>query len=161
MRAAQYYRRNASVTCLSVEGTNGQKRLFRGLGATHCADRNRYARGGIRRGKHVATSVENSAGIDDHARRVYFSGDDALGLNFDAALGKNYPIEAAGDDDAIAFNLSFDFGIFTEDYSLLGNDVALHVAVDAKSAGDLKSALQGHALVNKAGPFFGGRGARS
>ena len=76
----------------------GQKRLFRGLGATHCADRNRYARGGIRRGKHVATSVENSAGIDDHARRMYFSGDDALGLNFDAALGKNYPIEAAGDD---------------------------------------------------------------
>jgi hypothetical protein len=118
------------------------------------ANRNRHAGRGIRGRQHVAAAVKDTAWVDHHAGRVNFAGDDAFGLNLDAAFCENYAIKAAGNHDAVSFDLAFDFGAFTEDYGLLGNDVAAHVAVDAKRSSELQRTFEGYALVDKAGPLF-------
>src|SRR6478672_11860956 len=98
------------------------------LDLAECANRNGDTGGIIRRSQHVATSIKNSAGIDDQAWRVNFSGDYTFGLDFDAPLGKNHAVVTAGNDHAIALDLTFDFRVLAENQSLLGDDVALHVA---------------------------------
>ena len=67
----------------------------------------------------MATPVKYAARIDNHARGVYFSCDDSLSLNLDTSLGKDYAVKAAGDHDAVSFNLPFDFGSVAKDDGLL------------------------------------------
>ena len=104
----------------------------------------------------MAAPVENSPRINHHARRVHFAGDHALGLNLDTALGKNDSVEAAGDYDAVAFDLSFDLGTFSEDHGLLGNNISPDVAVDAEGSFELKGTFERHTLVNETSPLFAG-----
>ena len=80
----------------------------------------------------MASPVEDSARINDHARRVHFASDHALGFNLHATLGKYHAIKPAGDDDAIAFNLTFDSGAFAQDDGLLGYDISLDPSIDAE-----------------------------
>ena len=80
----------------------------------------------------MASPVEDSAWINDHARRVHFTCDHALGFNLYATSGKYHAIKSAGDDDAIAFNLSLDSSAFTQDNGLLGYDISLDLAIDAE-----------------------------
>lgn len=67
----------------------------------------------------MATTIKNSAWINDHTRGMHFAGDHTFGLNLYAAFCENYPIEPAGDHHLIAFNLAFDFSALAEDYGLL------------------------------------------
>src|SRR5260370_26251436 len=104
----------------------------------------------------MAPAVEDSAGIDDHARRVDLSGHHSLGFDFNASLGKNHSIETARDDHTIALDLTFDLCALTQDHGLLRDDVAFHVAVNAKRAGDCERSFERHALVYESCPFFAG-----
>src|SRR5713226_5184922 len=70
------------------------------------ADGNRNRLGGLCRRQHVTPAVEDAAGLDDQAGRVNLTGDNALGLDLDAALRENDPIEPASDDDVVALDLS-------------------------------------------------------
>ena len=85
---------------------------------------------------------------------MHFAGDHALGLNFHAAFSKNNAVIAAGYHHAVAFDLAFDFGVLAEDQSLLGNNISLHIAVNAESPRDLQSAFHRYALINKSSPLF-------
>ena len=102
----------------------------------------------------MASPVEDSAWINDHARRVHFTCDHALGFNLHAASGKYHTVESAGDDDAIAFNLSLDSSAFTQDNRLLGYDVSLDLAIDSKRPFELERALERHSSVDETGPLF-------
>lgn len=102
----------------------------------------------------MAATVENSAGVDDHTGRVDFTGDDALGLDFYAALCEDHAVKTAGDYDVIAFDLAFDFGTFAEYDGLFRNNVALDVAVDAERAFDLQRPFHGDALIDESCPVF-------
>ena len=102
----------------------------------------------------MASPIEDSAGINDHARRMHFAGDHALGFNLHAASGKYHTVKSAGDDDAVAFNLSFDSSPFTQDNGLLGYDVSLDLAIDAERPFQLKRALKRHSLVDETCPLF-------
>jgi hypothetical protein len=102
----------------------------------------------------VAATVENPTWIDDHAGRMDLAGYHTLSFNFDAALGEDHAVEAAGDYYAIAFDLAFDFGVLAEDDSLLGDDVALHVPVNAERAADRERSFQGYALIDESCPLF-------
>src|SRR5262245_26503024 len=109
------------------------------------ADGNGYrSGGGVGGSQHVAAAVENSSGINHHARRVHFSGDHALGLNLNAALRENHAVEATGNHYAVSFDLSFDLCAVAEHHGLLGNNVAFHVAVNTECALDRKRAFEGH-----------------
>src|SRR5215470_19822598 len=111
--------------------------LVRELAVPGGANGNRYGSGGgVRRSQHVAATVENSSGIDHHAWGMNFSGDYALGLDLDAALRENHAVESAGNHHAVSFDLSLDFCAVSEHHGLLGNNVALHVAVNAERARD-------------------------
>jgi hypothetical protein len=83
-----------------------------------------------------------------------FASDYAFCLNLDASLREYHSIEPPGDHHAVPFDLSFDFGAFAQDYRLLGNDIALHIAVDAKCPCELKRAFKGHTLIDESGPLF-------
>jgi hypothetical protein len=124
------------------------------LRLTYGADGDGYAGGGVGGSQHVTASIEDSAGIDDHAGRVHFASHNTLCLNLDAAFGENDAVKAARDDHAIAFDLSLDFCAFAQDDRLFGDDVAFDVAVDAKRSGQLQGTFEGHALINEAGPLF-------
>ena len=102
----------------------------------------------------MAAAIEDSARVNDHARGVNLPSNHALGLNLHAPFGKDHAIESAGNHDAVSFNLSLDLGAFPEDYRLLGDDIALDVAVDAKSSLELERALECHALIDEARPLF-------
>src|SRR5258707_3570783 len=83
-----------------------------------------------------------------------FTGDHSFGFDLHASLRKNHSIKPAGDHYAIALDLTFHFGAFAEDYGLLRDDVALHVAVNAERAFDRQRAFERYALVNESGPLF-------
>ena len=102
----------------------------------------------------MASPVEDSARINDHARRVHFTSDHALGFNLHAASGKYHTVKSAGDDNAIAFNLSFDSSPFAQDNGLLGYDVSLDLAIDSKRPFELERALERHSSVDETGPLF-------
>lgn len=102
----------------------------------------------------MASPVEDSARINDHARRMHFASDHTLGFNLHATLGKYHAIKSAGDDDAIAFNLSFDSSAFTQDDGLLGYDISLDPTIDAERSFQLKRTLERHALVDETRPLF-------
>ncbi len=101
----------------------------------------------------MAAAVENSAGFDHEARRMNFAGDDAFGLNFNAAFGENYAIEASGDNYVIAFDLTFYFCAFAEYERLIAEDVAFDLRFDAQRAGKFQSALKADSPIEKAGPL--------
>ena len=125
------------------------------LGLADGADGNRDWRGRrIRRSEHVAATIKNSAGVDDHAGRVDFTRNDTLGLDFHAAFCEDDPIKAAGDDYVIPFDLAFDFSAFAEDYRLFGDNVSLHVAIDAERAFDLQRSFHGDALIDESCPVL-------
>src|SRR5580658_1725590 len=83
-----------------------------------------------------------------------FAGYHPFSLYLDPSFSKNDSVEAAGDDYAIALNLAFNLGTFTENHCLLGDDVAAYVAVNAKRTSKLQRAFQGYTLVDKSGPLF-------
>src|SRR5882724_3124519 len=82
------------------------------------------------------------------------AGHDTLWLNFNAALGEDDSVVSARNHDAVPFNLPFDFGVFAEDQGLLGDDVALHVSVNAEGARHGQRAFHRDALINKSCPLF-------
>src|SRR5580704_17452230 len=102
----------------------------------------------------MASTVKDPARVNYHARRMDFTGHDAFCLNLDPALRENHSVKAPRDDHAVSFDLSFHFCAFPEDHGLFGDDVAAHIAVNTKRAGELQCAFEGHTLVNKAGPLF-------
>jgi hypothetical protein len=132
----------------------GSRRIASSSSLADGADGNGDAGSGVGGREHVAATVKNSAGIDDHAGRMDFAGDNAFGLNLDAAFGEDDAIEAAGDDYAVAFDLAFDFSAFAKDDRLLGDDVAFDVAVNAERARKLQRAFKRHALIDEASPLF-------
>ena len=85
---------------------------------------------------------------------MYFARYDPLGLNLHATSGEDDAIKPTRDDHAIAFNLSFDFRVLTQDHCLFGDDVALDVSVNAKRSGECQRAFERHALINETGPLF-------
>src|SRR5260370_42181729 len=85
---------------------------------------------------------------------MHFAGHDALCFDLHAALRKNDAVKAAGDYHAVSFNLALDLRAFAENDSLLGNNIALDIAVDAEGSGDGQRALKGHTLIDKSGPMF-------
>ena len=87
---------------------------------------------------------------------MHFAGNYAFGFDLHSALRENYAIKTAGDDHAVAFNLSLDFCAFTEDYGLLGNDITLDVAIDAECSSNRQSSFKRNALIDKSGPLFAG-----
>ena len=101
----------------------------------------------------MAAAVEYAARLNDQARRVDFAGDDALGLNFNAAFGENHSVEASGDDYLITFNLTFDLGAFAENQRLVAEDVALDLGFDTQRAGKLQRALKTDRPIKETGPF--------
>jgi len=103
----------------------------------------------------MATAVENGARFHDEAGRVDFAGDDGFGLDFDFARGFYRAVEVAADNDVVAFNLAFDFGVLAEDQGLVRNQRPLHCGIDAKGAGAFQSAIELDALVEKASPLPG------
>ena len=82
-----------------------------------------------------------------------FAGDDAFGLNFNAALSENYSIEAAGDNYLIAFDLAFDLGTFAENERLIAEDVAFDLSFDTKRARKFERAFKAHGPIEESGPF--------
>jgi hypothetical protein len=111
--------------------------------------------GGFGRGEHVAAAVEYGTGFHDQAGRMDFARDDGLGLNLNFA-GRFYgAVEMAADDDVIAFNLAFHFGVLAEDQGLVGNQRPLHCRINAKSARAFQATFELDALVEKASPLPG------
>ena len=101
----------------------------------------------------MAAAVENAAGLDHETGRMDFAGDDSLGLNFYAALGEDDSVKTAGDNDLIAFDLTFDFRAFTEDQSLIAEDAAFDLRFQAQSAGKLERSFKADGAVEEPGPF--------
>ena len=102
----------------------------------------------------MTSAIEDSAWVDDHARRMHLAGDHSLGFNLHAALRKDHAVEPPGDDHPVSFDLPFYFGAFAEDHCLFRDNITFNVTIDAKRPGHRQSALQRDALVDKAGPLF-------
>src|SRR5437588_12734050 len=85
---------------------------------------------------------------------MHFAGHDAFGLNLDAALGKNYTIEAPGNHHAVSLDLSLDLCTLAKNHGLLGNDVAFHVAINSEGAADRERSFHGYTLIDEPRPFF-------
>src|SRR6266849_379739 len=102
----------------------------------------------------MASSVEYSARINHHTRRVNFAGNYALSFNLDAALSENHAIETAGNHYPVALDLSFDLCPFAQNHGLFGDDVPFYVAVNAERPGDSECPIEVHTLLNEASPFF-------
>ena len=125
------------------------------LGLADGADGNRDWRGRrIRRSEHVAATIKNSAGVDDHAGRMDFARNHTLGLDFYAAFGKDDAVKSTSDDNVIAFDLAFYFGALAQDHGLFGNNVSFNVAVNAERAFDLQRPFHGDALIDETCPVF-------
>lgn len=82
----------------------------------------------------MAPAVENTAWFDDQTRCVNLARHHPLGLDLNSALGKNHPIESAGDDHVIALNLALNSGRLAENQTVLGVDVSLYLAVHTERA---------------------------
>src|SRR5580658_10928263 len=93
------------------------------------ADRNHQGLRGFGGPEHVALTVEDGARLDHQAGAVNFAGDDGVRLDFYAAAGVDYSVEAAGDDHAIAVDVSFDRGVLAEDKRVVGSDGSLQRGV--------------------------------
>ena len=102
----------------------------------------------------MAAAIENSPWINDQARRMNLTSDDALGLNLYTAFREDHAIEAPRNDDAIPFNLSLNFGVFPEHDGLLRNNISLHVSVDPKCSGKSERAFKRHTSIDETGPLF-------
>src|SRR5271170_2943007 len=117
------------------------------------ANGNRDRLGRFFRGEHVATPVEDGAGLHDQARRVDLAGDDSFGLNFHFAGSFYGAVEVPADDDVVAFDLPFHFGVLTEDQSFVRNQRPLHCGINTKGAGTFQPAFELHALVEETSPL--------
>jgi hypothetical protein len=118
-------------------------------------DRNGDGLSGFGGGEHVAAAVEDRARFHDQAWRVDFAGNDGFGLNFDFAGSFYDAVEVAADNDVVAVNLAFDFGVLAEDQGFVGNERALHRGINAKGAGRFQAAFELDALFQEAGPLPG------
>ena len=79
--------------------------------------------------------------------------DDALGLNFHAALGENNAIELPGNHHVIPFDLPLHACSFAENQAVAGDHVSLYLRVDAEHAGGLERSLKFDALVEETCKF--------
>src|SRR5260370_18441636 len=102
----------------------------------------------------MAATVEDAARIDYHAWGVNLASDNPLGLNLNTPFGKNHTIEAAGNHYAVAFDLSLDFGAFSEDDRFLRDNVSFNVAINAERAGDCKRSFKAYSLIDETSPHF-------
>src|SRR5258708_12640457 len=118
------------------------------------ANGNRHCGSGFRRSQHVTPAVEDATRLDHHARRVYLSSHNTFGLDLHATLRENHAVEAAGNHNAIALDLTFHLGAITKDHGLLRNDGAFHIAIDTERAGDGQSAFECYALIDESCPSF-------
>jgi hypothetical protein len=101
----------------------------------------------------MAAAIENAARFNDQTRRMNLAGDDAFGLDLNAAFGEDYSVKAACDDYVIAFDLAFDFGAFAENERLIAKDVALNLRFNAERAGKLQRTLKADSPIKETGPF--------
>ena len=76
----------------------------------------------------MAPPVKNASGLDAQAGSVDFAGNYPLGLDLHAALGKNHTVKPATHHHVVPFNLTFHFGVFTQDEALAGDDVSLRAS---------------------------------
>ena len=124
------------------------------LSVSNCAYRYRHSRRCVRRRQHVAPSIKYSARVNHHARRMYFARHHTLGLDFHSAFREDHSVKASRDHHAISFDLSFDLRILSQNHSLLRDDVALHVSVNAKRSRYRQRSFHRHTLIDKACPLF-------
>ena len=101
----------------------------------------------------MAAPVEYAARFNHQAGRVDFPADDALGLNFNAALGENHAVKPSGDDYLIAFDLAFNLGAFAKNQRLIAEDIALYLGFDSQRAGKLQRAFKADSPIKETGPF--------
>lgn len=101
----------------------------------------------------MAAPIENPAGLNHHARGMNLTGDYSLGLNLYPALRENHSVKPAGDDYLIALDLAFNLRAFTQDKSLVAEDVAFYLRFDSQCAGKLQRALKADGPIQKAGPL--------
>jgi hypothetical protein len=69
------------------------------------------------------------------------------------SLCENHAVEAAGDDDVLALDLTLDPSLVAQDQYVGGNQQTFDFALDTKSAGTFKCSLKPDTLVEKSGPF--------
>jgi len=101
----------------------------------------------------VAAAIEECARFHDETGRENFTGDDRFGLDFYFAFGADRAVEAAGDDDVVPFDFTFDAGVFAEDERFVRNKGAFGGAVDSECSGGFEAAFEPHPLFEEAGPF--------
>jgi len=85
---------------------------------------------------------------------VDFARHDGFALNLHSTLRVDDAVKSSRDDYAIAFNLPFDLGAFTQNHRLFRDDVSAYIAINAKGSGELQGPFEGHTLIDKAGPLF-------
>ena len=102
----------------------------------------------------MAASIEDSPWVDNQARRVNLSSDHAFGLNLHTAPRKNHPVEVSRDNHPVSLDLPLNLCIFAQDNGLFGNDISLHVPVDAKRPRKRQRAFQRHTLIDESCPLF-------
>lgn len=102
----------------------------------------------------MAAPVENASGVNHHARRMHFTRHYTLGFDLHPAFSENYAVEPPGDHHTIPLDLAFDLRTFAQNYGLLGNDVALDVAVNSEGSRNGQRAFERDALIDETCPFF-------
>src|SRR5208337_436023 len=102
----------------------------------------------------MASSIENSPRIDDHAGRMHFSRHHSLRLNLDAASCKYHPIEVPRDHHAVSFDLSFNLCVLTQNHGLFRDYISLNMTVNTKRSCERQRAFQRHALIDESCPLF-------
>src|ERR1700737_492662 len=84
-----------------------------------------------------------------HPARYY-----APRLDFHSALREYHTVKSSGDDHTIALNLAFHFGVLSQNYGLLRDNISLQVAINTKRSRDRQRALDRNALIDEPGPFL-------
>ena len=103
----------------------------------------------------MALPVENSAGLDDQARRMNLTGDGTFSLYFDPPLGKNDAVESPRNHNVISLDLAFYSSAFAQHQRVAGDNGSLYLPFHAKRARKLESSLQTDGFIQEAGPFAG------
>src|SRR3974390_1293037 len=60
----------------------------------------------------------------------------------------------SGNPHAVPFNLPFDLCVFAENHRLLGDDISLHVPVNAEGPSQGQRPFQRDTLINESSPFL-------
>ena len=100
----------------------------------------------------MTLAVEDAPRLYYKARGMDFSGDNPLRLDLHAAFGENHPIESPKHNNVIPFDTTFHARPLAQHKGLTGNNRALDLRIDPKSACKLERALQANRLVEEASP---------